>query len=111
MVAADGKDAKDNKTKKTACKKKEEHDFEEDSTLVGAVADEASIEEDECMGRPDLDSAAFRSSAKASYLQTRLTSLAGVSHNMKSKELANTLKVAGYHIPHYRSCKNAGKNQ
>ena len=47
MVAADGKDAKDNKTKKTACKKKEEHDFEEDSTLVGAVADEASIEEDD----------------------------------------------------------------
>ena len=47
LVASDGKDAKDNKAKKTARKKKKEHDFEEDSTLVGAVADEASIEEDD----------------------------------------------------------------
>ena len=46
-VAVDGKVAKDIKAKKTARKKKKEHDFEEDSTLVGAVADEASIEEDD----------------------------------------------------------------
>ena len=61
---------------------KEEHDFEEDSTVVGAVADEASIEDDDDSlrkstekvlpklrtrtGRPDLDSSTFRSSAKAS---------------------------------------------
>jgi len=63
------------------------------------------------MGRSDLDSTAFRSSAKASHLQTRLTSLVGVLHNLSSKELANTLKVAGYHIPHYQSGTNAGENQ
>jgi hypothetical protein len=74
---------------------KEEHDFEEDSTVVGAVADEASIEDDDDSlrkstekvlpklrtrtGRPDLDSSTFGSSAKASHLRARLASLAGVS--------------------------------
>ena len=83
-VAVDGKVAKDIKAKKTARKKKEEHDFEEDSTVVGAVADEASIENDDASlrkstekvlpklrtrtGRPDLDSSTFGSSAKASHL-------------------------------------------
>lgn len=95
LVAADGKDVKDIKVKKTARKKKEEHDFEEDSTVVGAVADEASIENDDASlrkstekvlpklrtrtGRPDLDSSTFGSSAKASHLRARLASLAGVS--------------------------------
>jgi hypothetical protein len=46
-VAVDGKVAKDIKAKKTARKKKEEHDFEEDSTVVGAVDDEASIDDDD----------------------------------------------------------------
>jgi hypothetical protein len=86
---------------------KEEHDFEEDSTVVGAVADEASIEDDDDSlrkstekvlpklrtrkGRPDLDSSTFGSSAKASHLRARLASLAGVSRNMSSEEIANTL--------------------
>jgi hypothetical protein len=46
-VTFDGKDANDIKAKKTARKKKEEHDFEEDSTVVGAVDDEASIDDDD----------------------------------------------------------------
>ena len=46
--ASDGKNAKDIKAKKkTARKKKEKHDFEEDSTVVGAVDDEASIDDDD----------------------------------------------------------------
>ena len=93
---------------------KDEHDFEEDSTVVGAVADEASIEDDDDSlrkstekvlpklrtrkGRPDLDSSTFGSSAKASQLRARLASLAGVSRNMSSEEIAKTLKAAGYHI-------------
>ena len=82
--------------------------------MVGAVADEASIEDDDDSlrkstekvlpklrtrkGRPDLDSSTFGSSAKASQLRARLASLAGVSRNMSSEEIAKTLKAAGYHI-------------
>ena len=115
LVAANGKDAKDIKVKKTARKKKEEHDFEEDSTVVGAVADEASIEDDDDSlrkstekvlpklrtrtGRPDLDSSTFRSSAKASVaLASEARQLGWCIAQMSSEELANTLKDAGYHI-------------
>ena len=69
---------------------KEEHDFEEDSTVVGAVADEASIEDDDDSlrmstekvlpklrtrtGRSLLDISAFTNSTKASHFLTRLAS-------------------------------------
>ena len=95
LVAADGRMRKISRLRRLLAKMKEEHDFEEDSTVVGAVADEASIEDDDDSlrkstekvlpklrtrtGRPDLDSSTFGSSAKASHLRARLASLAGVS--------------------------------
>ena len=47
MFAAVGKDANGIKAKATACKKKEERGFEEDSTVVSAVDDMASIDDDD----------------------------------------------------------------
>ena len=102
LVAANGKDAKDIKVKKTARKKKEEHDFEEDSTVVGAVADEASIENDDASLRKSTEkvlpklrseragriSTARRSGPRRrrrSHLRARLASLAGVSRKWVPK--------------------------